>query len=361
MTTVQEYKCPCCGGAINFDAKLQKIKCPYCDTEFPLETLASYDEVLKSETGDHTEWGNKAGQHWEEGEQDGLNSYICNSCGGEIVGDANMAASSCPWCGNPVVISSKLAGDLKPDYVIPFKLDKNDAKKALSHYYKGKRLLPKIFKDQNHLDEIKGVYVPFWLFDAESDVNVRFRGTRTRSWRDSHYMYTKTSFYSVIRGGKVSFEHVPVDGSSKMPDDLMESIEPYDFSQAVDFQTAYLAGYFADKYDVNEETCIPRANQRMKNSAVEAFRSTAQKYETLTPESTRIQIQNGTAKYALYPVWMLNTTWKGQRYTFAMNGQTGKLVGNLPMDKKLFAGWFFGVAAAVTALSFLICWLISLF
>ncbi|MBQ7726513.1 MAG: hypothetical protein IJT66_05145, partial [Clostridia bacterium] len=208
------------------------------------------------------------------------------------------------------------------------------------------------------IDEIKGIYVPFWLFDADTDSNIRYRGTRTRHWSDSRYEYTETSFYSVVRGGTIPFAHVPVDGSSKMPDDLMESIEPYDFSEAVDFQTAYLAGYFADKYDVGEDASIDRANERIRNSVTAAFSETAQGYTTLTPESVGIDIQNGKAKYALYPVWLLNTAWKGNRYTFAMNGQTGKLVGNLPMDKKLFAAWFSAIAAGVSAIAFLIQWLI---
>ena len=244
MPTLQEYKCPCCGGAIEFDSSLQKMKCPYCDTEFDMETLASYDAGLKDEQ-DSMEWETSAGGEWQEGEANGLRSYICRSCGGEIVGDANTAATSCPFCGNPVVMMGQFSGALRPDFVIPFKLDKNAAKAGLQKHLTGKRLLPKIFKDQNHIDEIKGVYVPFWLFDTDADARVRYRTTKLRCWSDSEYNYTETSHFLVHRGGSVGFEHVPVDGSSRMADDLMESIEPYDFSDAVDFQTAYLAGYLA--------------------------------------------------------------------------------------------------------------------
>ena len=109
-------------------------------------------------------------------------------------------------------------------------------------HLEGKKLLPKIFKDQNHIDEIRGIYVPFWLFDTEADANIRYRGTRTRFWSDSRYDYTETSFYLINRGGSIGFEKVPVDGDSKIPDDLMESIEPFEISEAVAFQPAYLAG-----------------------------------------------------------------------------------------------------------------------
>ncbi len=344
MPTLQEYKCPCCGGAIAFDSTLQKMKCPFCDTEFDMETLADYDQALQADQGDRMEWETSAGQEWSDGEADGLRTYVCKSCGGEIVGDANTAATSCPFCGNPVVMMGQFSGALKPDLVIPFKLDKKAAKAGLQKHLSGKRLLPRVFRSQNHIDEIKGVYVPFWLFDAEADAQIRYQATRVRSWSDSDYDYTETSHYLVHRGGSVAFDHVPVDGSTKMADDLMESIEPYDFSDAVDFKTAYLAGYLADKYDVDAQQSVERANARVKRSTEEAFAATVQGYATVTAESSSIRLRNGRAKYALYPVWLLNTTWQGKQYTFAMNGQTGKFVGDLPVDKSAATRWLLGLS-----------------
>lgn len=347
MQNLQEYKCPCCGGAITFDSTLQKMKCPFCNTEFDMETLADYDDGLQ-EASSSMEWETSAGSQWQEGETEGLRSYVCQSCGGEIVGDENTAATACPFCGNPVVMMGQFSGALKPDLVIPFKLDKMAAKAGLQKHLSGKRLLPEIFKDQNHIDEIKGVYVPFWLFDADADAHVRYRATKVRVWSDSNYNYTETSHYLVRRGGSVGFEHVPVDGSSKIPDDLMESIEPYDFSDAVDFRTAYLVGYLADKYDVDAEQSIKRANARVKKSTEEAFASTVQGYETVIAETSNINLRRGKAKYALYPVWILNTTWNGSKYTFAMNGQTGRFVGDLPVDKAAAARWTLGLSVVLS-------------
>lgn len=360
MQTLQEYKCPCCGGAITFDSSLQKMKCPFCDTEFEMETLASYDSELKNEPAEDMSWKDIPENKWQNGEENGLRSYVCKSCGGEIVGDENTAATSCPFCGNPVVMMGQLSGSLKPDYIIPFKLDKNAAKAALQSHYAGKRLLPKIFKDENHIDEIKGIYVPFWLFDAEADVNIRYKATRVRYWSDSDNDYTETSFFSVMRGGNIGFSCVPVDGSAKMADDLMESIEPFDFSDAVDFQTAYLAGYLADKYDVSAEQSIERANERIRTSSADAFASTVQGYASVIPESTSIRLRDGHTKYALYPVWLLNTTWNGKKYTFAMNGQTGKMVGDLPVDKSAYRKWLWGLTGVIGAAAFALSYLIWL-
>ena len=349
MNVLQEYKCPCCGGAISFDANLQKMKCPFCDTEFETETLAAYDNELKSDAPDDMKWDNTAGSSWDEGEADSLSSYVCQSCGGEIVCDSTTAATSCPYCDNPVVMKGNLAGELRPDLVIPFKYDKNAAKQALREHYKGKRLMPKVFASENHIDEIKGVYVPFWLFDADADASMRYRATRVRTWADSNYTYTETSHFSVRRDGTIGFDHVPVDGSTKMADDLMESIEPFNYSEAVDFQTAYLAGYLADKYDVTAEDSIDRANQRIKQSTEDAFASTVVGYTSVTPERSSIRLEKGESKYALFPVWLLNTEWNGKKYTFAMNGQTGKIVGDLPLDRGAYARWLLGLTAAIGA------------
>ena len=336
------------------------MKCPYCDTEFDVETLRSYDEVLKGEKADDMKWDTAAGSEWSDGETDNLKVYICKSCGGEIVGDETTGATACPYCGNPVVMMGQFAGALKPDYVIPFKLDKKAAKEALKKHCMGKKLLPKVFKDENHIEEIKGIYVPFWLFGADAEANIRYKGTKVRAWSDSRYDYTETSYFSILRGGSIGFERVPVDGSSKMDDTLMESIEPFDFSEAVDFQTAYLSGYFADKYDVDSEQSIGRANDRIKKTTEESFAKTVHGYTTVYPEYSSVCLENGVAKYALYPVWILTTKWKGEKYTFAMNGQTGKMVGDLPMDKGAFWKWFGGITGAVTAAAFAISYLIWL-
>lgn len=360
MAVLQQYKCPCCDGAIEFDSQLQKMKCPFCDSEFEMETLKQYDAELNAQPQENMNWDTAAGTEWQPGEEEGLRVYTCNTCGGEIVADETTGASECPFCGNPVVMTGQFAGDLKPDLVIPFKVDKKGAIAALKNHYKGKILLPKVFKDQNHIKEVKGLYVPVWLFDTDADAHVCYKASRVRSWSDSNYDYTETSYFSVTRAGGIAFDNVPVDGSTKMDDTMMESIEPFRVEDGVDFQTAYLSGYLADKYDVNAEQSIARANERIKNSTEQAFADTVQGYTSVVPVHTSIQLQNGRARYALYPVWILNTQWNGQKFTFGINGQTGKIAGDLPMDKGLLRKWQLGVGAAVTAAAFAISYLLWL-
>ena len=346
--------CPACKAELTYDPKEKEAACPSCGAEFEVEALLDYAAQKESEKQDSMTWDTQAGGQWQQGETDALRVYSCRQCGGEILADETTGATECPYCGNPVVLSGHFAGNLKPDLVIPFQVDKKAAVAALQNHYKGKLLLPKVFQDQNHIEQVKGLYVPVWLFDADADAQVEYRATKIRTWSDSRYDYTETRHYAVIRGGQIGFENVPVDGSTKMDDALMESIEPYDISQAVPFQASYLPGFLADKYDVDAEASIRRANARIKQTTEEAFRDTVQGYATVVPVSSCVSLDHGQAKYALYPVWILNTQWNGQKFTFAVNGQTGRTAGNLPMDKGLFWKYLLGISGAAAAVAFAI-------
>lgn len=357
MSAITEQKCPHCGGAVEFNVGAQKLKCPYCDAEFDIAAIQQAEEFAAN-TVEQINW-NSQGSQWGAGETDGMNVYACKSCGGEIVADATTGATSCPYCGNQVVMQGQFSGALKPDLVIPFKLDKKAAKEALKKHFKGKKFVPKAFLSDNKLDEVKGVYVPHWLFSCDAVVNATYQAEKYKHWSDSKNEYTETTAYNVYRSGSIGFDNVPVDGSTKMPDDLMESIEPFNLNEAVPFNTAYLAGYLADKYDVDVNQSMGRANERIQASALDAFEDTVEGYNAVTPMQAAMQVANGSYKYALYPVWIFNVKWKGQNHTFAMNGQTGKFVGNIPTEEKKakLIGGLGG--AAVGALIYIIINIIS--
>ena len=215
---------------------------------------------------------------------------------------------------------------------------------------KGKKLLPKAFSNENHIEEVKGVYVPFWLYDGSAEVDVRCHGTKVSGYSTARENVTVTNHYDVRRAGTVRFERVPVDASSKMPDDHMDAIEPFDYKELKPFSTAYLPGFLADKYDVSVQDCADRADSRCETSAVELMEQDARgDYTSCTVESQNVTLHRGKVHYALMPVWLLSTKWNGKSFLFAMNGQTGKLVGDLPLDKGLYWKHF----AAITGLCML--------
>lgn len=341
MANIIEYKCPNCNGALAFDSTLQKLKCPFCESTYDVEELSSEDQIL-DQTADNTAgWYDPEENTWADGETDGLYTYICRSCGGEIVGDNTLAATSCPYCGNPVVMAGAFTGKLKPDYIIPFKYDKNAAMQALKKHLENKRLLPKVFKEENRIKEIKGMYVPFWLFDADVEGSFTYRTTKSDRREDDYYIYEETHHYRVERNGNISFRKVPVDGSRKISDELTESIEPYDYRELTEFKTPYLAGYIAEKFDIKDEDRRERAEERIYTSTGASFFRTVTGYNTVKQESGNAQYEKQSAKYALLPMWLLNTVWEGKTYTFAMNGQTGRFVGNLPADSGKYRKWLF--------------------
>ena len=110
LAVLQEFKCPCCDGAIEFDSRLQKMKCPYCGTDFEIADLQAYTDELGSQPlEERLDWDTTPGSQWQEGEADGLRVYSCNTCGGEIVADETTGATACPFCGNPVIMTGQFA------------------------------------------------------------------------------------------------------------------------------------------------------------------------------------------------------------------------------------------------------------
>lgn len=371
---VTNYKCLACGGPLHFDGASGKLQCDYCGSSYEVAEIAEkyaneenkaieakkqadhkQNETIQSSQADDsdettTEWDlDGAGSEWGA-EADGMKVYNCPSCGAELFCDETTAATSCPYCGNPSIVPGQFSGTKRPDYVIPFKLDKKAAINALKDHYKGKFLLPKAFTAENHVEEIKGVYVPFWLFDADASAKVHFHGTHTHTYKRGDYRITDTKHYDIYRSGKVEFQRVPVDGSSKMPDDYMDSIEPFDYGALKEYSSAYLPGFLADKYDVDAKEASKRADKRCESSAVDCMRDTVHGYETVAVKSSHVYLNRGSVKYALLPVWMLSTKWNGKNYLFAMNGQTGKFVGDLPADKGKLWGVFWGIAASLSVL-----------
>ena len=353
-----EYRCPSCGASLQFDSGSQQVVCPYCDSSFSPQSLIDYDNFLKEEikNGTSDSWSKDAAR-WEKDEATGLNVYTCAACGGEVLGDDTLASARCPFCDNTVIMKRQFTGEWKPDLVLPFKLDRAAAQEAFRKHLHGKKLLAKAFHSESCIEEIKGIYVPFWLFSSDVSASMRFKGTTSRMWTDGRYDYVETSRYALLRAATARFNRIPVDGSEKMDDALMDSLEPFDFSQAVDFQTAYLSGFFSDRYDVNADTSIARAKERFSNTITQRVSSTTGGFGGVAMETASISEHNNTREYALLPVWLLHVRWHDQLYTFAMNGQTGKLVGNLPIDQKqvwkyrlLYGGIFAGIFGGLVLL-----------
>ena len=372
-TQVTNYQCPACTGPLHYSAKSGKLECDYCGSSFgvaEIEALYARKESEAAAAKQAADAKAEAAQAakaeaaeaaaasggWDTSdlsrdwgaEADGLRVYSCPSCGAELICDQSTAATACPYCGNPAIVPGQFSGALRPDYILPFRLSKDDAVQALRAHYKGKPFLPRSFTSANHIEQIQGVYVPFWLFDGGAEGAASYRASNTNVFETGDYEITETRHYHVVRAGSLAFEKIPVDASSKMPDDHMDSIEPFDYAQLRPFSTAYLPGYLADKYDVTIDDSRDRADTRCRETLAQALRDTVTGYGACVTEREDIALRRGKVHYALLPVWMLSTKWRGQDFLFAMNGQTGKLVGDLPTDRGRFWGMFAAIAAPLT-------------
>ena len=334
MAQATNYQCPACGGPLHFSGTTQKLECDYCGSSYTVEEI---DKKYKHE-------------ETQEG-MSGMVEYSCPSCGAQLFCDETTAAASCPYCGNNQVIHTQFKGGKMPQKIIPFRFEKQAAINALKNHYKGKKLLPKVFSAQNHIEEVKGIYVPFWLFDGHADANVDYTATKIAVHYTSKEKVTTTSHYNLNRSGTVTFEKISVDASKKMDDALMDSIEPFDYDSLYDFSSSYLPGFFAEVYDVSTDECFERARVRAENTALQEMTNSIGGYDTVSVANKKIRVVNDKVTYAFLPVWVLSTKWRDKNYIFAMNGQTGKMVGNLPVDKGLFWKYFFSITLGVAAVA----------
>ncbi len=356
------YHCPQCLAYLRHDGKEGKWVCDYCDSKF---TLAELEEkgALKKEDDYEVKTQEEAGKnvsevefHFEEnlegvdGDISDMQGFSCPACGAEIVTDGVTAATFCVFCGNPTILPKQLTGEYRPAAIVPFETNKEDAKKAFLHFCKGKKLLPKGYTDQQRLEQITGVYVPFWLFDCKAEFDYHATGENIRTWSDTRFIYTKHDLYHINRAGTLDFENIPLDASEKMNDDLMDALEPFHLEKKQPFSMSYLSGYLAEKYTYEPKELYERMTGRI-NAGVErkAAEGTGH-YHSVYGVRCHTDFTSDKQTYMLLPVWMLNSKFEGKNYLFAMNGQTGKIVGELPVDKKQVRKLFwkiFGISFAV--------------
>ena len=347
-----ENKCPSCTASIKYNPKLGKFKCDYCGSIFTLEEMKKYSDNASSDEK------NKAREEQIVDDFDGYVSYKCESCGAEIVADDQTASTFCVYCGNTAILKSKLSGKFTPDKIIPFKKEKNDAIEAFKKLRKGRPLMPRDFNSGQNIEKIKGVYIPFWLFDLKVSGSIDMLGSIITTWSRGDTRYTKTDKYRLKRSGDMEYKHVPVDGSSRFDNNIMNSIEPFQFGDLIPYNHAYLSGFFAEKYDEEKEKTFSEARDRAVNSTKDYLEADASRYSNKVVTNVNLVGDELHTDYAMLPVWMVNVKYKNKMYIFAMNGQTGKFIGNIPLDVGRVILYSIGIFLICLVASFLISYVI---
>ncbi len=345
-----DNKCPSCGAPIKFNPTAGKWKCEYCESEFTLEEMQKHNNASNVKNNENGE-----ASKIEEIDDTVYVSYKCQNCGAEIVADEQTAATFCVYCGNTAILKNKLSGEFKPNLIIPFKTEKEHAIKAFENVSKGRPFVPKDFNNKNNIEKIKGVYIPFWLYDVGVAGDVDCDAKRVTSWSRGDTHYTKTDIYKIFRSGSMKFAKIPVDGSTRFDNDIMNSIEPFNYEEMIQYNHAYLSGFFAEKYDVDSEGAFKDAQDRALESGKDIMVNSSPGYSGKLVTNNTLVPTLENKYYALLPVWMVNVKYKDKMYIFAMNGQTGEFIGDIPLDKKKAILWgiliFVGIMLAIILIS----------
>lgn len=325
--TVITYKCPNCSGGLEYQPGADKLVCPFCDSEFAEQELKDTKAYSQAQED----------QRRQEEFNANMVEYNCPSCGAEILADQHTAAEICPYCHNPVVAKGRLSGALRPDTVVPFKYDAEAAKSKFMEIMGKKWFLPKDFLATAHLEKIQGIYYPFWVADADTDCSFEGIGTRVRSWRSGNIKYTETTKYKVYRRGDIHFEDLSTAALSEADKAMLEGVLPFPATCHEPFSMTYLSGFVTKKRNMERNDIQGEVKNRINQYAEQILRGTVHGYSTVSTMEKSAVVKHSNWEYCLMPLWILTYNTPKRRYTFAMNGYTGKTYGEMPINWKKLA------------------------
>lgn len=331
------YKCPNCGSGMEYDADTHIFHCDYCLSDFTAEELEERRKKAEADAGDDKD-------EKDYGYEEHSSVYSCPNCGAEIVTDDTTAASYCYYCHNPVILSGRLSGEFKPDYIIPFKFDKEEAERKFHRWVKSKKLLPGSFTKDAVLENLYGVYYPYWMTDCTVRGKFEATGRNIRVWIAGELEYTETKVYEIVREGTIEFDNIKnfaMKGERAKP---AMAVQPFNDEGIEEFKMAYLSGFLAEKRNLEYPEAQENVREQVEEYSRRIFESSVKGgYGSVSNKNMSAGIINSSHKYILLPVWVLTYVSNGKNYYFAMNGQTGKAVGKLPLSKLKVAAAAFGI------------------
>ncbi len=335
---MQNYNCKNCGAVLYWDVDEGCLKCKYCDSKFQPYEFEDHTDTKEEVPSEETD---KEYTNADAGED--MSVYECKNCGGEIVTLKTTMATICPYCGEAVSITSKSVGSFRPEVCIPFAKDKKEILELYKKFVNRSFLTPSKFKEQNTIEKVQGLFAPFYLHSMKDHSKHVFEGQTISTHRSGDDQVTTHKVYELVLEADGRFQRLPTDGSVRIDDKLMDALEPFDYSGCKPYNPAFMAGFAAEQTDENKENLMSRAQQRVKDAMKVKAQANFSGYSNVTLKSDAHRISDHTSEYVMLPVWLLNVKYKDEKYTFAVNGQTGKVVGKLPMDKWKLAGITAGV------------------
>ena len=356
MTTAT-LKCPNCGGGLKFDPEKQKSVCEYCLSTFTNEELAATTSAAeaKADTAAKADAAAAAlAAATPQGTEGHWAGYVCDSCGAEVVTEATTAATFCFYCHNPVLITSRLTGQFQPNKIIPFQIDRDKAIATFHQWAKSHRFVPHSFYSASQLEKMTGLYLPYWMADYDATVDFQAQAVVRRVWVSGNTEFTEHKDFVVERHGNIEVDNIHELAHGKIDRTLIESIAPFDEALATDFNLSYLSGFLAEKFDIERDKVEPMLESRARDYASSLLRESISGYSEVHEQKNQVDLALKSWFYALFPAWVMTYRYHGKTYIYAINGQTGKAYGELPVSHQRL-----GAASAILAAVILILALVG--
>ena len=332
-------KCRSCGGHLYFSPEDQALKCESCGgiekIEFDHNNQKHDFKENKDAKEDYNEFANEN------------KVFKCSSCGANVVLNKLDVATKCPYCDSSITVSKDAKIGLRPDSIIPFKFGEQKASMLYKQGLKKKWFLPNVFKKSPPIDEIKGVYVPCFSFDAKSHTiySGRLSKTYTTTSRDGHTQ-THTTYFNISGVRDYTHLDVMVETSSKIDQITFNGIKPYNLKELVVFKDAFIRGYSLEHYDQALENCKKVADaiidQQIKNYILSSY-----VYTNVESYNQDVSLSQEKYSYYIVPTYSVKYKYKDKDYVTYMNGQTGKVGGGLPKSAVKITFFVFGIIALI--------------
>ena len=338
-------KCPNCGGQVVYDPKQAKIVCKFCKGKTAAEDFLklagreAYDRenvqpenVWESPYASTPEAKPESASEPSQDEFMETNIYHCRSCGADLMITGTEASTFCSYCGSPTIVFDRVSKELRPKWIIPFKLTESEALESIRKRFKKGSYIPKKIKNLT-VDKVHAIYMPYWLFNTYMR---RGMIVDARTDNDGIFKYT--------RDASCHYENMTLDASMRLNNEMSRRLEPFHMNELVEFDVAYLSGFYADKYDVEKEALINANLERCRaylddailDSCPRVNKVTIGKIRNYEKKNIREEYQIENIDYALLPAYFVNVKYDTGNQLVIVNGQTGKVVGNLPFEKERF-------------------------
>lgn len=296
------YKCENCDGNMIYHVEERKLYCPYCNS-------MNTEKVI-----------------------DAKHVGICDSCGGDLSVGQFDSVVKCSYCSQYVIYKQRVEGEYEPSRILPFKVGREQAKTMIRVHYRDKKYVPKSFLDKASLEKMEGIYVPFWLFDFNVNVNYHGVGYRERVMASETAADQTMSCYDVFRNFDAAFRKIPADASITMPDNIMDMLEPYDYGELEHFNPKYMSGFLSEIYSDEAKNFESRVNEKVQKDINKVLKKHLSSFKMITPVNKEITVEHKGAEYVLLPVWRYLYSYAGKQYEYYINGQSGKVIGKAPVS-----------------------------